>query len=83
MAVVKMAIIHFHFEYIGLRIFLGSKKIKKWRCGALGVATLELKCVSLQCHGIKMYCLMLQVTVTVISTQYVALRLSAQFSSMP
>lgn len=27
MTVVKLAIIQFHFEYIGLRIFLRSKKI--------------------------------------------------------
>lgn len=36
MTVVKLVIIHFHFEYIGLRIFLGSKKLKSEDVGAWG-----------------------------------------------
>lgn len=76
MTVVKLVIIHFHFEYIGLRISWDPKNFK-WRHGALGVGTLGLKCISLQCHSIKMHWLVLQVTVTVIFTLRVSLRLSA------
>lgn len=36
MTVVKLVIIHFHFEYIGLRIFLGSKKLNNGDVGTWG-----------------------------------------------